>query len=384
MALYHYRALNAQGQVLQGDQVAHSSKEVLFALSKQNLDLLSVRRRWWIQSSSQTLSHFFLTLSYALQAGHTLTPALRMIEHSFHGFFRDVIKELHKRLSMGQFFSEACQEYPMIFSAPLIALIRVGEQSGKLAHICQQAHEHISQQVMVRSRFLKALTLPLVNFLCFFVALMVLNASLLPDVVSLLTERNIPFPWATCVLLSIKTVSWGKLGLYGLGLTGFGLLGLPWWGQLTFFLQGIMGVQRHAYAFLMTLHILLQEKIPLVVALSLSCESVKSSYARNHLSALIQEVQEGKKIYQVLQGFPHLPLLYKDFLQAGEGTGHLNEALKATIQLMKHQMNQRVELYIRWLSPCLLLMVGIFFGILIEGTLMPLYEHMGPASYRIS
>ena len=376
MALYWYRGLTGQGDLLQGYVAGKNMQEVRHGFAFRQLELLSLRRHRWVRMDSKELSLFFLYLAYALEAGNPLAAALLLVQESFRGFLKDLIGTLLEQLRQGALLSEALESYPELFPPDLVALVNLGERSGQFVHTCHQASQWVNHREQKRTRIFQALSHPLLNFSFFLVAFFFLCKQLLPNVVLFLQEEGHTLPWATKMLLNLLSFSWKPV------LVLAGMIILCWMCQpmlepLLFRVVGPLWVRKPYLVFFSSLRLLLQEKNPILPSLEIAVYSVSSPILARAFAALIQDVQEGKTLSQALDRLPYFPDRYRQWMVVGESTGHPIQALVATTQMMAKEMQHWTDRLLFWITPGLTVLIGLCLWFLLEGTFLPLYETIG-------
>lgn len=370
MALYVYRGLSMNGDLLRGHISGQSSNEVRQMLHTRQIEPISLRRLWLPRRQPKELILFFLYLRYALQAGHPLIQALAMIQPSFQGSFSLLIYTLREHLTQGKLLSDACLFYPWAFTGPLIALLHVGEQSGRLGQTCQNAHDYLQKSEKNHKNFQRVLAYPLLNFAFFLGAFFSLCHGLLPTVSDLAPHSALS--WSTrCLLSLIHGDIYGIL--CGMLLVGVGVV--FWLRPLTVPFLGAWMARKTYWSFFSGLVFLLKEELPLVKALALMDQSVTHRRGLHEpLSKVLREIQEGQTLTQAIAHLPHFSSMYLQFLKAGEGTGQLIGSLELMTDFIQEDMGRTLDRCFFWIAPLSLILIGSCFWILIDGTITPLYE----------
>ncbi len=372
MPLYVYRGLNLNGELLRGYLSGGSSNDIRKTLHARQIEPLSLRRLWLPRTQPKELALFFLHLYYALQAGHPLIQAITLVQPSFQGSFGVFIQALIQNVAQGKLLSDACQWYPWIFSGPLLALLHVGEQSGRLAQTCQNAHDYLKKTQKNKQAFRKALAYPILNFGFFMVALFSLSQGLLPTLEDMAMTRDGPSSWRTEFLMHLTQgdLSWI---MYGTMVGGIGLF--LYFNPLRIPLLGDWLAKKTYWSLFSGLVLLLKEEIPLVKGLSLMESSLGYCPAlRQPLAKMVREIQEGRSLVDSMATLPHFSLMYLQFLRAGEGTGQLIPSFELMLDFIQDDLNRSLEQWLFWITPISLTILGLCFWVLIDGTMAPLYD----------
>jgi MSHA biogenesis protein MshG len=371
MPLYVYRGLGLNGELLRGYLSGVSSDDIRQTLHNRQIEPLALRRLWLPRKQPKELALFFLHLRYALQAGHPLIQAITMIQPSFQGSFGLFIQALIHNVAQGKLLSDACQSYPWVFSGPLIALLHVGEQSGRLAQTCQNAHDYLKKTQKNQQAFCKALAYPVLNFSVFLVALFSLSQGLLPTLEDMAMKSDTP-SWSTTVLINLTQgdLSWVMYG----GISA--IIGVfLYFNPLRIPVLGDWLAKKTYWSLFSGLVLLLKEEIPLVKGLSLMESSLGYCPAlRQPLAKMVREIQEGRTLVDSMGALPRFSGMYLQFLRAGEGTGQLIPSFDLMVDFIQDDLNRSLERWLFWITPISLMILGLCFWILIDGTMAPLYD----------
>ncbi|MBM3632006.1 MAG: type II secretion system F family protein, partial [Alphaproteobacteria bacterium] len=358
MPLYVYRGLGLNGELLRGYLSGVSSDDIRQTLHNRQIEPLALRRLWLPRKQPKELALFFLHLRYALQAGHPLIQAITIIQPSFQGSFGLFIQALIHNVAQGKLLSDACQSYPWVFSGPLIALLHVGEQSGRLAQTCQNAHDYLKKTQKNQHAFCKALAYPVLNFSVFLVALFSLSQGLLPTLEDIAMKSDTP-SWSTTVLISLTQgdLSWMMYGGISAIISVF-----LYFNPLRIPVLGDWLAKKTYWSLFSGLVLLLKEEIPLVKGLSLMESSLGYCPAlRQPLAKMVREIQEGRTLVDSMTALPRFSGMYLQFLRAGEGTGQLIPSFDLMVDFIQDDLNRSLERWLFWITPISLMILGLCF-----------------------
>jgi len=378
MAIYRYRGINTKGEIVTGYICGTDSSEARKTIAGYAIDLVSLYRQWGVHVKKKNAELFFTYLGYYLKAGYRLSPALSLVRESFSGSLKNIISSIHARLAEGVLLSEACKDYPMVFSSPVIALMSAGERSGQFVHACHQCAVHISQIHQKKEKFLKAVSYPLLSFFFFLCSFFILVQTLLPNVLALCDDLGYPSSWATHLLQALNQVFSWKFGVLACLIGVITLVYRKW----IFFKVAGRVITIHIYTqFFSILALLMKENIPLIEALEIAYDGVHFTSLKPFFESVIQEIKKGKSLSQSVKFIPYFPKSYTHLLQSGDNSGHQTQAIIAMSQLMTQSIDRFYERLTFWISPILMIFIAFCFWVLIEGTFIPLYNSMNGFSY---
>jgi type IV pilus assembly protein PilC len=108
------------------------------------------------------LTHFFRSFSLLLQGGHKVVPALHIIESTLNNqYLKTTVNTIAQHVTMGTSVSTAMSEFEWLFDHDLVAMVHIGQESGRLAPMCsynaQISQERLSQKLQTITVLLQPL-----------------------------------------------------------------------------------------------------------------------------------------------------------------------------------------------------------------------------------
>ena len=173
MPNFRYRALTQSGEVVSGLIAASSPAEV--ARRIQYLRLVPIdtvlddgaQRAAWrnfsfgSQGRSEDVTIFTLDLALILKAGARLDEALELLGTDVDiGRLRSTVTKIRSNVLAGESFADALSRHKGLFSAMYVALVRVGEATGKLDRILEMLASERSRAEALRRKLADALRYP--------------------------------------------------------------------------------------------------------------------------------------------------------------------------------------------------------------------------------
>ena len=153
MALWAYRAVDAEGKVSSGNMDAVNAIDLELRLKRLGLDLLtfeSARKSVAARTrrvSREELITFCFHLSQLLKAGVNIIEALTDLRDSMENpGFKQVVASLLEDIEGGQKLSEAMGNHAYVFDGVFVSLVRAGEQSGQLNEVLDELSENLKWQ----------------------------------------------------------------------------------------------------------------------------------------------------------------------------------------------------------------------------------------------
>ena len=166
MALYQYRATNAEGQISKGQIEALHELDLEAQLKRVGLLLVSVKtlkshQRIVKNMPRHEIIDFFFQIEMLVRAGVPLLTSLGDLrDEADSPNSRDLASGLFEKIEAGATFGEAVAAYPSVFPPTVISLIRAGEATGQLPDVLKEIVRSLKWQDEMASQTKKLLMYP--------------------------------------------------------------------------------------------------------------------------------------------------------------------------------------------------------------------------------
>lgn len=402
MPLYHYRASDPGGNIIQGTLEAREERLVVLHLQQGGLIPLRISaeearpRGWQIgltlgrtrKVPMSEVVHFTTELAALLKAGLPLERSLQaLLEVTSGSRIKTVLSQVLRDLQAGKSLSEALSRHKA-FSPLYVSLVQAGETGGFLEVALSRLGEYLKTVSELRSYLTTALVYPMILGCVGFLSLVFMLVYVVPRFESFFKEMGQTLYWSTSLLLGVsnafRSYWWvGGLFLAVAALILIRLLRTPK-GKMTVDraklqapLLGDLTKRISAAFFAKTLGTLLNNGVPLVAALRVVTTSVPNRYMAQALEGVQAEVEKGQPLSAMLKKVGLLPALFLQMVAIGEETGQLGEMLLAAADSLENDARAAVRRLMALLEPILILVMSLVVGFIIVSLLMPilnLYE----------
>ncbi|MEW6660430.1 MAG: type II secretion system F family protein [Thermodesulfobacteriota bacterium] len=401
MPVFHYRASDPGGNIIQGTLEAREERLVVLHLQQGGLIPLRIaaeeaapgwqsrltRGRGRRVPLSQVV-HFTQELGALLKAGLPLERSLQaLLEVTSGAGLKAILSQVLRDLQAGKSLSEALSRH-QAFSPLYISLVQAGETGGFLEVALSRLGEYLKTVSEFRSYLATALIYPMILAVVGSLSLILMLIYVVPRFDAFFKEMGQSLYWSTSLLLSLSSAFraywWaGALLLALAALIFIRLLRTP---------KGRLAVDRarvqapflgdltkriSAAFFAKTLGTLLNNGVPLVAALRVVTTAVPNRYMAQALGGVQTEVEKGQPLSAMLKKVGMLPELFLQMVAIGEETGHLGEMLLAAADSLESDARAAVQRLLALLEPFLILIMSLVVAFVIVSLLMPilnLYE----------
>jgi len=400
MALFAYRAIDAEGRISSGNLDATNAIDLELRLKRLGLDLLtfdSVKRSAAARSrkvSRTELITFCFHLSQLLKAGVNIIEALTDLRDTVdNAGFRQVIASLLEDIEGGLKLSEAMANHAYCFDDVFVALVRAGEQSGQLTEVLDELSENLKWQDEIASQAKKALLYPAVVLVVIVAVIFVLMTVLVPQLAVTFKQLVPKLPRETEILIAISNffVKWWYLILTLPLAAGFGAwavsrgnervaraldqmaLKLPLLGAIR---QKII-LARFSTFFAM----LYKAGISVLECIHICEKIVGNRVMEQGLQRVGRMISEGQGISQAFNATQLFPPLVLRMLRVGESTGALDAALLNVSYFYNREVRDAIARLQTLLGPLTTVVLGGLIIAILYSIFLPLYGIFGKMKF---
>ena len=393
MALFAYRAVDADGRISTGNLDAANAIDLELRLKRLGLDLVTfsgVKRSTAARTrnvSRQELITFCFHLSQLLKAGVNIIEALTDLRDTVdNAGFRQVIASLLEDIEGGLKLSEAMANHPYCFDTVFVALVRAGEESGQLTEVLDELSENLKWQDEIASQARRALVYPTIVFVVIIAVIFVLMIFLVPQLAAAFRSMVPKLPRETEFLVALSGifVRWWYL-----------LIGVPaalvigafvfaqtnddaqrWLDQLSLKLP-VLGPIRHKIIlarFATYFALLYRSGISVLDCIEICEKIVGNRVMEEGLQRVGRSISEGQGISQAFIATKLFPPLVLRMLRVGESTGGLDVALLNVSYFYNRQVRESIDKLQQMLGPATTIVLGLLIVGILYSIFLPIYD----------
>ncbi len=304
-----------------------------------------------------------------------------------------VLGDLRASLDQGRELATAMARHPKVFNSFYVAMIRVGELTGRLTEAFQRLAEHIEFELDVRGRIKQALRYPTTVMIAICIAMVVINVFVIPTFANVFAQFKTELPLMTRVLLGVSafTISHGWLLVLG-GMAGLWslrswlatpggrytwdkwLLKLPVAGPIV--LKGTLA--RFARSFAMAE----RSGVPVSTAMSVSARTLDNAFIRQRIEQMRDGIERGESLSRCAAAAGVFTPIVLQMIAVGEETGELDTLLLEIAGMYERETGYEIKGLSASLEPLLLTVIGGLVLVLALGVFLPLWSLGGAATGR--
>jgi len=400
MAQYRYKALNAHGELFEGQMDAASEAEVAARLQDQGHMPMEARvasegvagasswaallRRKPFDGGG--LVQFTQQLATLLGAGQPLDRALSiLLELPEDERTRRVVTDIRDIVRGGAPLSTALERQHGLFSRLYINMVRAGEAGGSLHDTLQRLSDYLERSAELKGRVINALIYPAILLAVVGGALLFLLGYVVPQFALMYESLDVALPWFTQWVLTAGLVvreGWIIMIVVPavIALVVERRLRQP---ATRLAMDGWL-LQRNGIGPLLakletarlarTLGTLLRNGVPLLSGLGIARNVLSNRALAADVDAASDEVKNGNGLSASLARGKRFPRLALQMIQVGEESGALDTMLLKTADTFEQESARAIDRLLSALVPVITLVLASVVGLVIVAVLVPLYD----------
>ncbi len=402
MPVYTYKGRDAQLAIVNGTVEADSPAAVVQQLVARGIVVVDVNTTriietaaavpsWWEKIAAKPVTDddviLFSRQMHTLQ--RTAVPVFRALsglqESTGNRSFAEVLVDVRASLDQGRELSAAMARHPTVFSAFYVAMIRVGEFSGRLADVFSRLVVHLEFEKDVRGQITAALRYPLFVLIAGAIAMVVLNIFVIPVFAGVFAGLNAQLPLVTRILIGFSNgmVRWWPLLAILFGAGWFAVrtvLGSPsgryWWDRLKLGLPivGEIILKATLARFARSFALASQSGIPVLEALTLVARTADNAYFARQLEDMRAGIERGDSLHRCATLSGVFTPVVLQMIAVGEETGEIDSLLTEIADMYERETAYAIKGLSAKIEPILLVMMAGLVLVLALGIFLPMWS----------
>jgi MSHA biogenesis protein MshG len=400
MAIYAWRGRNAQGELVQGQLEALSEDGVADQLLAMGLvplhihpaaETVAAGESWWEHLRRQPVN-IEDVLIFSRQM-YTLNKAGVPILRAFAGLqassdkpaMVDVLQDVRGSLDQGRDMATSMARHPKVFGPFYVAMVRVGEMTGKLTEVFLRLAEHLEFERDTRARIKQAMRYPTFVVLAILIAIVIINLFVLPVFAKVFAGFHAQLPLITRGLLGFSgwMITWWPVLLALVAAAGVlvrSYLHTPQgryrWDRRKIELPivGPIILKATLARFARSFALSSQAGVPLVQALTVVAQTVDNAFIASRIEQMRDGIERGESISRCASTTGVFTPVVLQMIQVGEETGELDSLLFEIAEMYERDTDYAIKGLSTAIEPVLLAFIGVLVLLLALGVFLPLWN----------
>lgn len=406
MAIFDYTGRNPAGAAIQGRMEAASPAGVAAELSGKGIvplrivaagagggaaaqpELFADVERWWNERkiSLSDVIMFCRQMATLVRAGVPITRGLRGLAETMRNpEFGKILHEIADEIERGHELAGILQRHPRIFSNLFVAVVHIGETSGKLDDAFERLHGYLSLEEETRKRIKSAMRYPTMVLCAIVIAVAVINVFVIPPFSKLFASFGADLPLPTRILIASSRLSsdyWHVVLAAGLG--------IGWWvrsqvrtpeGRMAWHrwqlrLPRFGGILERALLarFCRTLAVTLRAGLPVTQCLAIAARAVDNDWVAKRIGEMRADIESGESLTGAAHASKLFTPLVLQMIAVGEETGAVESTLAEVAAYYEREVDFDLKRISDLIEPVMIVVVGIMVLGLALGVYLPMWE----------
>ena len=400
MPIFKYDGRDRNGSFISGERSAESPEKLSVILFNEGVTPIHINQQESNTSFLQQLKSFFQTKKvsnadlalftrqmYTLsKAGVAVSTAMRNLSKtSRSSYLAQILLEISQKLESGQSLSSAMEQYPDIFPPLIIAMVRIGQNTGQLDNAFLRLSQYLELEESTIKRVKTSLRYPIFVTCSIVIGIIIINIFVIPAFAKVYMRANIALPAITVMLINISNF-FAAYWVYFLAIVIILIIsiyrylkserGAYKWSkfQLSIPVVGYLLRRIILLRFAETFTIVVESGVPINEGLTLVAQSINSKYAREEIMIMKNAIQRGSSIFQAASACKLFTTLELQMLAISEETGELGEMLREVALYYQREVDYDLQHLIDVIEPVLLFGIAIMVLFLALAVYMPIWN----------
>jgi type II secretory pathway component PulF len=326
---------------------------------------------------------FSQQLSTLYKAGLPLLTGLKGLrDQTSNQKFREILEQIGLQVEGGNTLFGAMSQYPDVFSAVYLNMIRAGETSGRLGESLDRFVTLADRELRSRQKVKEATRYPKIVIFSVIIAFIVLLALVIPRFAQVFAQFNTTLPLPTRMMIGVNNVfqNYWYLILPVFLLAPILLKryiqteeGRIFWDRLKTRIPGfgrlfiIAALSRFAHTFVM----LNKSGIPILQTLEITSTTINNVILSQSIEEISRKIREGRSLADGMRESGRFTPLVIQMVGVGESTGTLDEMLIRITEYYDIELENAIKKMTTYIEPALTLFMGVVVLFLALAVFLP-------------
>lgn len=400
--IFHYSAINANGNKEEGDVEATSLDQAIVIIQKKGFTsilevnekikqednaFIALSNKYFKQKiTSKDVVMFSRQVATLFEAGVSALRAFRLLaQENENKNLQEQVLGVADDIETGLSLSAALSKRPELFSNFYVNMVKAGEESGKLNEVFLFLADYLDRNYELNQKIKKALTYPGFVIGTFFAIMIGMLTFVVPKMAAMFAEEGATLPLVTRIVLGMSNlfVKYGPITFPVMGLciyvfiqwskTDKGAFAIDEFSTKVPVLKNLVQkifLQRLAD----NMNTMLTNGVPIIKAIDITTSVTENRVYKQLLERVSIKVQTGKSFSKALYEEPLVPNILVQMVHIGEETGELGYILKNLSVFYRRELDTAIDSMIGLIEPAMIVSLGLGVGVLVSAILLPMYS----------
>src|SRR6478735_11982020 len=400
---FAFRAMDVAGAATAGELEAESKAQVTEQLRQRGLIVLDVSEKKapfaiedlfkrWKKVDVRELAIFSRQFATLVASGMPMLRTLHTLEEQTQDEkIKEAVAGVRADVEAGSTLEQAMERHPEVFDRLYRAMVRSGEQSGRLEDALDRIAFQVEKTDALRRQVKSALMYPALVFGFAVVVLVAIVVLVIPVFVGVFEEiasehpgesSSLPAPTQLCVGVSEALTSYWFVIIPSLVIAA--VLFFRWkrtergketWDRFTLRLPAKIGdvIQKVALArWSRTFSGSVSSGVPMLQAIKLTGDTAGNVVVEQSMEDVYASVKRGGTLAGPIEENAIFPPMVGHMVAVGEETGQLEQMLSKVADFYETEVDAKVKALTALIEPLMIVFVGGMVGFIVISMYLPL------------
>jgi type IV pilus assembly protein PilC len=402
---FAFRAMDLAGAATAGEVEAESKAQVSEQLRQRGLIVLDVSEknepfkiedffRRWKSVDMRELAVFSRQFATLVASGMPMLRTLHTLEEQTQDErIKEAVAGVRADIEAGSTLEQAMERHPEVFNRLYRAMVRSGEESGRLEDALDRIAFQVEKSDALRRQVKSALMYPALVFGFAMVALVGIVAFVIPVFAGIfeeLAEENpeesaaLPLPTQVCVIASDAITGYWFIIIPALVASSVAFFkwkrtdrGKEIWDRFLLRVPFQIGdvIQKVALArWSRTFSGSVSAGVPMLQSIRLTGETAGNVVLEQTMDEVYASAKRGGSLAAPIQRAPIFPPMVGHMVSVGEETGQLEHMLSKIADFYETEVDAKVKALTSLIEPLMIVFVGGVVGFIVIAMYLPIFS----------
>jgi type IV pilus assembly protein PilC len=402
---FSFKAMDLGGAASSGEIEAESKAQVSEQLRQRGLIVLDVSEKSqqlkvedlfkrWQGVDMRALAVFSRQFATLVASGMPMLRTLHTLEEQTEDEqIKAAVASVRADVEAGSTLEQAMERHPKVFDRLFRAMVRSGEQSGRLEDALDRIAFQVEKTDALRRQVKSALMYPALIFGFATVVLVAIVAFVIPVFVKIFEEiaaehpgeeAALPIPTQICVSASDVLTGYWYILIPALVVAIVGFFkwkktdgGHEAWDKFKLRVPFKIGdvIQKVALArWSRTFAGSVSAGVPMLQAIKLTGETAGNVVVEQAMADVYESVKRGGTLAAPIEANPVFPAMVGHMISVGEETGQLENMLSKIADFYEAEVDAKVKALTALIEPVMIVFVGGIVGFIVISMYLPMFS----------
>jgi len=321
-----------------------------------------------------------------LKAGVPIMRALAGLQESSQNTaMKAMLADVRESLDGGRELSVSLARHPKAFTPFYLAMVRVGEMTGRLEEIFLRLFDHMEFERFMREQVKSALRYPSFVVMAMAVAIFVINIWVIPAFAKVFAGFNAELPLMTRLLIGFSDfmVAWWHVLIGAILASAFAfrswtttVMGRKRWDAIKMRIPIAGKIVRKATLarFARSFALASRSGVPVIQALTTVAMTVDNAFIAEKIERMRDSVERGESVLRAALNAGVFTPVTLQMIAVGEESGSLDEMMEEIADMYQSEVEYELKTLSQQIEPILIVFLGILVLILALGIFLPIWD----------